>query len=257
MLRLKRASRSGKKVRALTIEIWVVVVLAAIWGVFVALRQPWYISLAFVLVVVGLVDGVVQLSYRRFGPLPPIGTETKSATVTGTRRTPDEKATLVTLSVGDGDERYDSVLADIPTATELDRFEVGSEWSVHEFVDCRDRVVLTDDYDDLARSGYDLCGVRRDKERVLFLDQRLGSEILRRAERPQDLAEDAEAATEPAAESVVESDSAAAEGAEPESKPQPEEPEELDSDSKPVGTPQMRTAADGDAAAVDADEPRT
>ena len=248
MFRLKRANRSGKKVRALTIEIWAIVVLAAVWGIFMALRQPWYISLAYVVVIVGLVDGIVQVGYRRFGPLPRIEPQSTTATVTGTRRTPDEKATLITLTIGDGDAKHESVLADIPTQEERERFSVGSEWSVHEFVDSRDRVILAEEHDDISRSGYDLCGVRRDKERVLFLDDRLGSELLRRAERrametngePEELDEVEPDEDAEVTQSDLEAEADVAE----------------DEATEPVGTPQMRTAADGDTAAVDAEEPR-
>ena len=117
------------------------------------------------------------------GHLPALDPEPRSATVTGHSTTMwDGEGTTRTnihVRVDTPDGGFDSVLADLVADRHLDRFTVGSRWSVRTFTDHRTRVFLAGAHDDVLRAGYHLDGVRHPTEHRQWFRPKPGSPLRR------------------------------------------------------------------------------
>ncbi|WP_069814595.1 hypothetical protein [Streptomyces sp. TP-A0874] len=113
---------------------------------------------------------ILTRGYRK--TLPALDRTPRRATVTGRRgynTDPDPESEigpyeLLTVTLDINGTAVESTIADIVAPDSLDRFTVGSIWTVYAFEDPaalnkdadRTRVILTEAHDDVIRSGYDL-----------------------------------------------------------------------------------------------------
>lgn len=153
---------------------WIIVAALLAWLAIGCLREPpasWTErGVVGMFAVCFALPPILTRGYRK--KLPALDRTPRTATVTGREAyntEPDPESgipryELVTVAVDIGGAVVESTIADIVAEPSIDRFAVGSTWSVYAFADPaalngdpeRTRVILTEAHDDVLRAGYDL-----------------------------------------------------------------------------------------------------
>ncbi|HEU5129248.1 MAG TPA: hypothetical protein VFU12_14775 [Glycomyces sp.] len=153
---------------------WIIAAVLLAWLAIGFFREPpasWQErSAAGVLAACFALPPLLTRGYRK--RLPALDRTPRTATVTGHEAhetDPDSDSDmprydLVAVTVDLGGAAAATMIADIVAEESIDRFAVGSTWSVYAFADPaalnddpdRTRVILTEAHDDVVRAGYDL-----------------------------------------------------------------------------------------------------
>lgn len=133
---------------------------AAVWLLRDLAWGTWLIGLMAVFMTVY----TVSMWRHGFRPLPALDPVPRLARVIAIdkRIAAEDEPELIRVRVADhtGGKHWNSALADLIPPREHHRFAVGSQWNVYVFQRSRARVLLTEDHEDVLRTGYDLSGVR-------------------------------------------------------------------------------------------------
>jgi len=160
--------------RGLNRSLGIIVALLLTWLIIGVFRTPpasWQ-ERAIVGLFAACFAAPIILSWPYRKALPALDRRSRTAIVTG-RKTfnaePDPDSDmptydLVTVTVDVDGVATDTMIADIVSVDDLDRFAIGSAWNVYVFRDPaalnndpdRTRVILTEVHDDVVRAGYDL-----------------------------------------------------------------------------------------------------
>lgn len=160
--------------RRLNRSMWIIVSVLLAWLVVGFFRDPqasWQErGIVALFAFCFAVPVIFTRGYRK--TLPALDRTPRNATVTGreffnTEPDPESEIppyALVTVSVDIDGQAVETMIADIVAGESLDRFTVGSVWTVYAFEDPaalnndpeRTRVILAEVHDDVLRAGYDL-----------------------------------------------------------------------------------------------------
>lgn len=163
------------KYGALVLALWF---LAWLW-----FELPWYLG-PLPVIIAGTASALVWARSLAHRTLPALDPHTRAATVTGhSTDTWDydnrSERTNIHVRVETPDGAFDSVLADLVAAPDVERFAAGSRWSVRTFTGNTARVFLGDAHDDVRRFGYHLDGVRYPSEHRQWFRPKPGSPFAR------------------------------------------------------------------------------